>query len=58
MMNFLLWSRLLFWTFVALLIIGAGLWVAIIERNDRHQQHLAEQHLRKRRTQRYKNLNN
>jgi cytochrome c-type biogenesis protein CcmH/NrfF len=53
MMNFLLWSRLLFWSFVALLIIGAGVWVAIIERNDRHQQHLAEQHLRKRRTQRY-----
>jgi heme exporter protein D len=52
-MSYLFWSRFIFWSFVAAVIVFAVVTTVIVERIDRHQQQLADQHLRKRRIERY-----
>jgi putative exporter of polyketide antibiotics len=60
-MSYLYWSRLAFWTFVVVAFIGAiiaAFYIERMERLDQQQRQLAEDHLRKRRIERFKNLNN
>lgn len=59
-MSYLYWSRLIFWTFMVLAFIGAiiaAFYIERLERMDREQREMAEDHLRKRRIERFKNLN-
>jgi heme exporter protein D len=56
-MTYLEASRIAFWTFVVVLAVGLAIWVALIEKHDRRQEALAEEHRRRRRIERFKNLN-
>jgi hypothetical protein len=56
-MDYLFWSRIIFWAWVALLLIGGSIYIVISERIEHKQEELARQHRHKRRIERFNNLN-
>ena len=56
MMSYLFWSRLIFWSLLVLMFIAAIITTVVLERMERHQQQLAEEHLRKRRIRRFNEI--
>jgi hypothetical protein len=55
-MTYLWISRIIFWSFLVIILTASLIWLWHMEKLDRKQEALAEEH-RRRRIERFKNLN-
>jgi hypothetical protein len=56
-MTYLWVSRIIFWSFLVIILTASLIWLWHMEKLDREQEALAEEHRRRRRIERFKNLN-
>lgn len=55
-MTYIWISRIIFWSFVVLLVTGSLIWLWHVEKLERHQEALAEQQRRRQRIERFRNI--
>jgi cytochrome b561 len=56
-MTYLWISRILFWSFLVIILTASLIWLRHVERLDRQQEEMAEAHRRRRRIERFKHIN-
>ena len=56
-MTYLYWSRIVFWSFIVVMLIASSVAIIYLERQYERQEELARQHRRKRRMERFNNIN-
>ena len=56
-MTYLWLSRIIFWSFVAIIFTASMIWLWHADKLDRQQEAMAEEHRRRRRIERFKNIN-
>jgi len=56
-MTYLWISRILFWSFLVIILTASLIWLRHVERLDRQQEEMAEAHRRRRRIERFKDIN-
>jgi cytochrome b561 len=56
-MTYLWISRILFWSFLVIILTASLIWLRHVERLDRQQEEMAEAHRRRRRIQRFNDIN-
>jgi cytochrome b561 len=56
-MTYLWISRILFWSFLVIILTASLIWLRHVERLDRQQEEMAEAHRRRRRIERFNDIN-
>jgi uncharacterized membrane protein len=56
-MTYLWISRILFWSFLVIILTVSLIWLRHVERLDRQQEEMAEAHRRRRRIERFNDIN-